>query len=160
MKKILIMGGALLLILSLLANVYLLNETEKLRATADRDIFNALGLLQAATTMKIIPNSQGNSPETRALMIGEAGVYLDASASSLSHLGVHDMDKIAYTLEGIAFPMMFPDMLNVNQSQMFNFVVKVTHLLEDCTQDNSVNLKKLQNAIDVSEQTLPNHISN
>ena len=92
-------------------------------------------------------------------MIGEAGAYLDASAPSLSKLGILNMDKLASTIKGIAFPMMFPTMSSVNQSQMLTYVKNVTRLLETCEQDNSINMGTLQNAIDSSERAKPGHMS-
>lgn len=156
MKEWIVWAGTLVLVLSLAANIYLYQQTNKTRHYVEFAVGSAASLLNSSATMQIIPNTLNNSPSVRGLQVGEAASYLASAAPFLDELGIYHMQGIASILTGDSFPMMFPNqMRNLNTNQMLTLVRYSSKQLNACFQNGKLDFGKLQTAINNIYQQIP-----
>ena len=147
-----------MLVLSLVVNVYLYQQHNKMRRYVEFEIGSAVGLLNSSSSMQIMPNTFNNSTQVRGMQVAEAAAYLSSAAPYLDELGIHHMQGIGTVLSGDAFPLMYPQMRHVDANQMLNLVRYSSKQLNACFPNGltgKLDFSKLQTAINNIYQEMP-----
>ncbi|QSO48390.1 hypothetical protein [Alicyclobacillus mengziensis] len=158
LKKWLIWVGGLVLILSLATNVYLYQQHMKTSRYVESAVRDATLSLKTAATMQIMPNVPNNSTQVQGTQVAQAASYLSSAAPFLNEMGIHHMQGIGTVLSLDTFPLMYPQMRNVNANQMLKLVQYAYSQLNACFPSGptgKLDFGKLQTAINNIYQEMP-----